>query len=272
MFKNKFALITGAGGLLGVQHAGALAEIGFNIVLLDIKRKGKSKLGTVVSNLRKNYPNNRFLSYDCDISSEDQIKKVKLKLNKNKIHVDVLVNNADRNPKMDKKKEVFTGRVEDYKIKNLKEELNVGLIGTFVCCKIFGSAMAKRNKGIIINIASDLGILAPNQEVYHPSENIKKVKNFKPIGYSISKHGILGITKYLATYWAHRNIRCNALIPGGVLNNQPKHLIKNQIKRIPMKRWASKNEFKKAIQFLASDGSKYMTGQNLVLDGGKTIW
>ena len=104
MFKNKFALITGAGGLLGVQHAGALAEIGFNIVLLDIKRKGKSKLGTVVSNLRKNYPNNRFLSYDCDISSEDQIKKVKLKLNKNKIHDDVLVNNADRNPKIDKKK------------------------------------------------------------------------------------------------------------------------------------------------------------------------
>ena len=132
--------------------------------------------------------------------------------------------------------------------------------------------MAKKGRGIIINISSDLGISAPDQRVYHSQENINKVKNFKPIGYSISKHAISGITKYLATYWGHKNVRCNTLVPVAVLNTQPSFLIKNIKKRIPMKRLANKNEYKKAIQFLASDGSKYMTGQNLIIDGGRTIW
>jgi NAD(P)-dependent dehydrogenase (short-subunit alcohol dehydrogenase family) len=268
---KKFALITGAAGLLGIHHAAALAEVGFNVVLIDIKRNGKTKLKLVTSSLRKQYPDSYFLSYDCDISSENQVKNIQKKLQKKKIEIEILINNADKNPKMNKKN-TFTGRVEDYKILDLKNELSVGLVGTFICCKIFGSSMAQRHSGIIINIASDLGILAPNQEVYEPSENIKKVKNFKPIGYVISKHGILGITKYLATYWAHKNVRCNALVPGGVQNNQPNYLIKNQIKRIPMKRWATKTEFKKAIQFLANKENSYMTGQSLIIDGGKSIW
>ena len=268
MYK-KFALITGAGGLLGPEHAAALAEIGFNLVLIDIDKKSLTQKSKI---LEKDFPNIKIYSFICDITSENKVKKLSNFLKKKNISIEILINNADINPKMDKKKENFTGRVEDYKIKNLKNELNVGLIGTFICCKIFGTEMSRKNQGIIINIDSDLGILAPNQEVYHPSENITKVKNFKPIGYSVSKHGILGITKYLATYWAHKNVRCNALIPGGVLNNQPKYLVKNQIKRIPMKRWAKKTEFKKALQFLSSDGSKYMTGQNLVIDGGKTVW
>ena len=132
--------------------------------------------------------------------------------------------------------------------------------------------MAQKSGGSIINISSDLGITAPDQRVYHPSENIKKVKNFKPIGYSISKHGIGGITKYLSTYWAHKNVRCNNLVLGAVLNKQSKSLVKNIKKRVPMNRLAEKNEYKKSIQFLASDGSKYMTGQNLIIDGGRTIW
>ncbi len=266
---KKFALITGAGGLLGPEHASALAEIGFNLILLDVNKK---KLNQKTKVLKKNFPNIEIYSFSCDITSEPKIKKLSHLLKKKKFSIDVLINNADVNPKMDKKINFYTGRIEDYRIKDLKKELDVGLVGTFICCKIFGSQMSRKNYGIIINIVSDLGLLAPNQEVYHPSENIKNVKNFKPIGYSISKHGILGITKYISTYWAHRNVRCNALIPGGVLNNQPSHLVKNQIKRIPMKRWAKKSEFKKAIQFLSSDGSKYMTGQNLVIDGGKTVW
>lgn len=266
---NKFALITGAGGLLGPEHASALAESGFNLILLDIDKKRLNQKSDI---LKENFPNLEIYSFVCDITSEKKVTQISNFLKKKKKLVEVLVNNADINPKMDKSKNYFSGRVEDYKIQNLKNELSVGLIGTFICCKVFGTQMSKRKKGIIINIVSDLGLLAPNQEVYHSSENIKKVKNFKPIGYSISKHGILGITKYLATYWAHNNVRCNALIPGGVLNNQPKFLIKNQIKRIPMKRWAKTSEFKKAIQFLSSEGSKYMTGQNLIIDGGKTIW
>ena len=131
--------------------------------------------------------------------------------------------------------------------------------------------MSKKG-GIIINISSDLGINAPDQRVYHRSEISSKVKNFKPIGYSISKHGITGITKYVSTYWGYKNVRCNTLALGAVFNNQPKFLVKNVKKRIPLNRWAKRNEYKKAIQFLSSEHNSYMTGQTLVIDGGRTIW
>ena len=148
----------------------------------------------------------------------------------------------------------------------------MGVVGTFICSKLFGEHMKIKKKGSIINVSSDLGISAPDQRVYHQSENINKVRNFKPIGYSISKHAIIGITKYLSTYWANRNIRCNTLVPGAVFNNQPKFLTKNVMKRIPLNRWAKSTEYKKAIQFLATDDSSYMTGQSLIMDGGRTIW
>ena len=176
------------------------------------------------------------------------------------------------NPKMKKYKNSFTGRVEDYSIDSLKSELSIGIVGTFICCKVFGEHMKIKKKGSIINISSELGIAAPDQRVYHKSEDIKKVRNFKPIGYSISKHGIMGITKYLASYWANKNIRCNALLPGAVFNNQPNFLIQNVKKRIPLNRWAKPSEYKKAIQFLAADDSNYMTGQSIIMDGGRTIW
>lgn len=270
MLNKKNALITGGAGLLGPQHALALNELGFNIILIDIDKK--NLLLTHNKLKKKIKKNTNILSYHCDISSESQVKKISTELKKKKILVDVLINNAEINPKMKKYKSSFTGRVEDYSIKSLTRELGVGIIGTFICSKIFGEHMKKKKGGSIINISSDLGITAPDQRVYHPSENINKVKNFKPIGYSISKHAVIGITKYLATYWAHKNIRCNTLVPGAVFNNQPKFLTKNVMKRIPLNRWANTTEYKKAIQFLATDDSCYMTGQSLIMDGGRTIW
>jgi len=268
MHKRKFALITGASGLLGPEHAAALAEIGYNLILVDIN---KQELKKKIINLRAKYPNIFFYPFICDITSEQQVKKLSRRLTKMKIFIDVLVNNADLNPKMNKSKKI-SGLLESYKIKNLLKEVNVGIIGTFICCKIFGTKMSQKNGGSIINISSDLGITAPDHRVYHSSENLKKVKNFKPIGYSISKHGITGITKYLSTYWAHKNVRCNNLVLGAVMNTQSKSLVKNIKKRVPMQRLARKDEYKKSIQFLASDGSEYMTGQNLIIDGGRTVW
>ena len=133
--------------------------------------------------------------------------------------------------------------------------------------------MAKNRRGIIINISSDLGICAPDQGVfYEKNENYSKIKNYKPIGYSISKHALSGLTKYLSTYWANKNVRCNTLALGAVLNNQPKFLISNVKKRIPLNRWAKRSEYKEAIKFLANEDNSYMTGQTLVIDGGRTIW
>ena len=268
MYKKKYSLITGAAGLLGPEHASALAEIGFSLILIDIKKKELQKKS---ESLKKKFPNVHILEFICNISKESEVISLQKKLKKKNIFIDVLVNNADINPKMNKNKS-RTGLVENYKSNTLKEEIEVGIIGTFNCCKTFGSLMAKKGGGAIINISSDLGITAPDQRVYHAQENMNKVKNFKPIGYSISKHAISGITKYLATYWGHKNVRCNTLVPGAVFNTQSPFLVKNIKKRIPMKRLAEKSEYKKAIQFLASDGSKYMTGQNLIIDGGRTIW
>ena len=162
--------------------------------------------------------------------------------------------------------------MENYKSKFLIKEIEVGIVGAFLCTKIFGADMAKKKFGIIVNMGSDLSIIAPDQAVYDKSDNIEKVKHFKPVGYSITKFGLLGLTKYVGTYWAHRGVRCNMLVAGGVENKQPNFLIKKIKKRIPMRRWAKADEYKKAIQFLCSDDSKYMTGQTLVIDGGRTAW
>jgi NAD(P)-dependent dehydrogenase (short-subunit alcohol dehydrogenase family) len=269
MFK-KTAVITGGAGLLGPQHALALNEIGFNVVILDVDKKNlKIKKKFLENNKKKN---TNILSYYCDITSEKSVKNILHKLIKNQFRIEVLVNNADCNPKMKNFNNKLNGDIENYSISKLKKEINVGIVGTFICCKIFGSSMANNRSGVIINVSSDLGINAPDQRVYDPKEDIKKVKNFKPIGYSISKHAILGITKYIATYWAHKNIRCNTLVPGAVFNNQPNFLVKNVKKRIPLARWAHKDEYKKAIQFLATDDSSYMTGQSLIMDGGRSTW
>jgi NAD(P)-dependent dehydrogenase (short-subunit alcohol dehydrogenase family) len=266
---KNFALITGATGLLGPFHAESLAEIGYNIILLDLKIK---KLKVLEQRLKRKFKKTKILYYKCDISSNKEIDNLNTYFTKKKIYIDCLINNADINPKMNPKNKTISSRIETYSVEKLEKELSVGIIGTFNCCKYFGSEMAKRKKGIIVNVSSDLGIIAPDQRIYDKSENINKIKNFKPIGYSISKHGMHGITKYLATYWGHKNVRCNTLVLGSVLNNQPSYLINNIKKRVPLNRMANKLEYKKAIQFLASKENSYMTGQTLVVDGGRTIW
>lgn len=267
--KNKFALITGAAGLLGPFHSEALAEIGYNLIITDLNLK---KLINLKKSLKTKFKNIKVHYFKCDITSEKEIKKLKNDLKKMKVFVFCLVNNADTNPKMLSNKKAFSNKVEDYKLSELNSEIRTGILGTFNCCKHFGEIMAKKKNGIIINISSDLGVIAPDHRIYDKTENIKKVKNFKPISYTISKHAIHGITKYISTYWGQNNVRCNTLIFGSVSNNQPNHLIKNLKKRIPLNRLAKKNEYIKSIQFLASSENSYMTGQSLIIDGGRTIW
>ena len=129
--------------------------------------------------------------------------------------------------------------------------------------------MSKRNGGVILNIASDLSVIAPDQRLYSSS---KKKRNYKPVTYSVIKHGLIGLTKYLSTYWPDKNIRCNSLSPGGVELDQSKEFKKRLKKLIPLNRMAQKSEYKSAIKFLCSDASSYMTGHNLIIDGGRSIW
>ena len=267
---QEYSIITGAAGLLGEQHAVALAEAGFNIILTDIEKR---RLNNVRNKIQKNFKKQKIISYPMDITNEEEIIKMKKFFKYKKIKIAVLVNNAAMNPKMKEiNKNSKSGTMENYPLSLLRKEIDVNLISAFAMIKHFGPEMAKNKKGSIINIGSDLSINAPDQSVYSKEDNIKKVKNFKPIGYSISKFGIVGLTKYVATYWAHKNVRCNALIPGAVYNNQSNLLKKNVSKRIPLGRWARRDEYKKGLVFLAKNDSSYMTGQLLIMDGGRSTW
>ena len=157
-------------------------------------------------------------------------------------------------------------------LKNWDKEILVGLTGSFLCIKKFGYEMSKNQGGVILNILSDLSIIAPDQRIYTESKFKKNKQPVKPITYSAIKSGLLGITKYLATYWAGNGVRCNALSPGGVFDGQNKKFQRKLSRLIPMGRMANKNEYRSAIQFLCSEASSYMNGHNLVIDGGRTVW
>ncbi len=247
---NNFSLITGACGLLGEQHAIALSEINSNLILIDLnKSKGKN----LADKLKKKFKN-KVLYFNCDITDKLQINLLKENLKKKKIKISVLINNAAINPQPD-----HNNKTDDW-----EKSIEVSLTGSKNMVDAFSEDMIKMKFGNIINIGSDLSIIAPDQSIYP-----KKGK--KPLSYSIIKHGIVGMTKYYASLYASYGIRCNCLCPGGVYNKQNKKFIINLKKKIPMKRMAKKNEYIGALQFLASNASKYMTGQNLIIDGGRSM-
>jgi len=267
--KNKNALITGAGGLLGFEHACALLEVGAYVILTDYNMKylHKNKI-----KLKKYFNEKNFCTIKMDITKESSILSCFKKLKKKNKTVDILINNAATNPKLDNIKKNNKTRLEHLPLKNWNKEILVGLTGAFLCIKIFGNEMAKKEGGVILNILSDLSVISPNQGIYAESETDKNQQPVKPITYSAVKSGLLGITKYLATYWASDGVRCNALSPGGVFDGQNKKFQKKISKLIPIGRMANKNEYRSAIQFLCSEASSYMNGHNMIIDGGRTIW
>ena len=267
--KNKNALITGAGGLLGFEHASALLEVGAYVILTDHKSK---KLNKIKNKLKNNFSESNFCTVKMDVNKEKSILACFKKLKKKGIKVNILINNATINPTVSRISNNTKTRLEYFSLKKWNEEISVGLTGTFLCSKIFGNEMSKNKKGIILNILSDLSVIAPNQTLYNDNKLKKNQQPVKPITYSAIKFGLLGMTKYLATYWAGTKIRCNALSPGGVFDGQNKEFLKKLTKSIPMGRMAQRTEYRSAVQFLCSEASSYMNGHNLVMDGGRTIW
>ena len=261
--KNKNIIITGGAGLLGEQHVNAIVESGGVPVVYDSSASKLSKL-----NKKLTSKNIKSFFFKGSVASEQNLLRFKRFLGKNRIIPHVLINNAALNPKLSKLNS--SNILENYSIKNWNAEIEVGLTGAFLTSKIIGSMMVSKNiSGIIINISSDLGLIAPDNRIYNDK---KKFLSVKPVAYSVIKHGIIGLTKYLATYWASKNIRTNCLCPGGVYENQNKKFVKKISKLIPLGRMARLDEYKGAIQFLCSDASSYMNGSNLIIDGGRTIW
>lgn len=264
--ENKIVLVTGAAGLLAEQHIDVVLENKGKLVLVDIDI---NKLKKIKKQYDKIY-NNKVLIFKGDVTKEEDIKKIFFSLKKKNFFVNVLINNAAVDYKLDNqhKKNQHELKLENFSNLILKKDLDVSLLGSLNCIKIFGREMAKNKYGVILNIASDLSFIAPDNRLYNKG---KKIDIVKPISYSIAKHGIIGLTKYVSVYWANKNIRCNAIAPGGIYNGQPKSFVNKIKKLIPMGRLAHKDEYKSTILYLISDASSYMNGSVLTIDGGRTV-
>ena len=271
--KNKVIVITGAAGLLGKKHAEIVANYGGIPVLLDINSNALNKL--------EKYLNNKFdinaKSYVVDITNEAKVKNnVNLLIKKYK-KIDCLINNASSNPldfinnKSDTRTE--NTRLENFDLNTWSKDLEVGLTGAFICSKHYGNAISKNVKGgVIINISSDLGLIAPDQRLYKKKNLRSRDQPVKPISYSVVKSGLIGLTKYLSTYWVDQGVRCNALCPGGVNSGFPKEFVKEIESRIPLGRMAKSNDYQGTLIWMISDASEYMNGSIVTVDGGRTAW
>jgi len=265
---GKVAVISGGAGLLGEKHAEAIAEFGGIPVLLDIDKKTGNEKAQRIS---KEYQVDCAFKL-CDITDESQISSVQDSLLSKFGQIDILINNAAIDPKVEAKSDKDLSRLENFSIDQWNLEMAVGLTGAMLCSKVFGYEMAKKGKGVILNISSDLGIIAPDQRIYKKEGLPENEQPVKPVTYSVIKHGLIGLTKYLAIYWADKGVRCNALCPGGIYANQSDDFVKRLTDLIPLGRMANIDEYKAAVAFVVSDASSYMNGASIPIDGGRSIW
>ena len=270
---GKVALITGAGGLLGPKHAEALIEYGAKVIMTDWH---EDRAIEKANELNEMYGEDSAIALFMDVTDKESIDKVMDKVyNELNLKIDILINNAAKDPKVKKGDGNLKpdSRFEGMSFEYWNEGLSAAVNGTFLVTQSVTNKMLEYNtKGVVLNISSDLGVIAPDQRLYRKEGVPEDEQNVKPITYSAAKWAVLGMTKYLGVYFAQKNIRVNALSPTGVYNNHPEEFVKKLSNIIPMGRMADIDEYKGAIVFLCSDASSYMTGENVVIDGGKTVW
>lgn len=250
---GEIVIITGGLGLLGRQYIKAVKEIGGLPISLDIRNPDELIGAWCVK---------------CDITKEEELIAVREDIKKSfKAPIYGLINNAAIDPKVQKDSPNMSNlRLEDYPSDFFRKEWEVSVLGSLLTTKVFGSEMVANKRGSIINISSILGLVGPNCNFYD------SINVIKPIGYTIVKHAIIGMTKGTAVEWAKYGIRCNTLAPGGVFNNHSEEFVNELSKLIPLGRMANKEEYNSAIQFLLTEASSYMTGQILPIEGGFTTW
>ncbi len=267
---DRVFIVTGGAGFLGIRHAEAILEANGIPVLNDISEE---RLSEAIRQLCERYGDRRSTgSVRADITDKRQVESMVGEVLATFGRIDGLINNAANNPKMTGESGRRSSRFEEFPLEQWEADVAVGLKGAFLCAQACGREMANRGGGVIVNVSSDLGLIAPDQRVYLKAGQTEGDQSFKPVTYSVVKGGLVLLTRYLATYWAEHNIRVNTLTPASVYNGQDWELVEQIATRVPLGRMSHPDEFKGALIFLLSDASSYMTGQNLVIDGGRTIW
>ncbi len=263
--KGKTSLVTGGGGLLGREFVRTLAEAGSTVYLADISTELVERTVRELQGLP-----GKVRPMLVDVTSTDSVEGAVARMVAESGSLDVLVNSAALDPKFDPGNAVKqTNAFEEYPLQLWQDGLKVNLTGAFLMTQAACRQMVKQGTGSIINICSTYGLVGPDQRIY---QNLGTERMYKPVFYSVTKAGILGFTRYLAAYYAGSGIRVNALTPGGVENQHDEQFVKNYSSRAILGRMANKDEMNGALLFLASEASSYMTGGNLVVDGGWTAW
>jgi 2-deoxy-D-gluconate 3-dehydrogenase len=263
---GRAAVVTGGAGLLGKQFCRTLAEAGAAVTVVDLDANRANQLAAELE--AEGY---RALAAPTDITKLEQVEAMAAATLDRFGRLDILVNSAALDPKFDPDKigEQGANAFEDYPLTAWQQALDVNLTGMFLCAQAAGKAMLSQGQGAIINLCSMYGLVGPDQRLY---QREGQPPQFKPVTYTVTKAGVVGFTKYLAAYYAGKNIRVNTLTPGGVFNNHDDEFVQRYSARSVLGRMAEQDEMNGALLFLASDASSYMTGANLVVDGGWTAW
>lgn len=261
--KDKVALVTGGIGLLGKEHCKALSKAGANVIVADLDDDKCVEFA-------KSLPTDS-IGAKLNVSDKSSLFRISEVIIKWVGKIDVLVNNAAINDMFeDPKTSLENSKFENYPLEAWQRAIDVNLTGVFLCSQVIGSLMVERGSGSIINIASTYGMVAPNQNLYKDKNGTQKF--YKPPAYSVTKGAVISFSKYLAAYWGSKGVRVNTLSPGGVENGQDEFFKMKYSQSTPLGRMAKPNDYMGALIFLASDASQYMTGANLVVDGGWTSW
>lgn len=258
------AVVTGGAGLLGSEFCKTLTQAGAAVVVADVNASAATVLAESLT--QKGF---HAFGVKTDVAAADSVQHMVQATLASFGRLDILVNSAVLDPKFDPQHGRQPNSFEDYPLESWNQALSVNLTGTFLCCQAAVRPMLAQGNGVIINLSSIYGLTGPDQRLY---QREGQPHQYKPVYYSVTKSGVLGLTRYLATYYAGKNIRVNTLTPGGVFNDHDETFVQAYSARTVLGRMAQKDDLNGALLFLASDASAYMTGANLVVDGGWTTW